>query len=70
MHFTRNDYQTVVRTKSTRGMVQLTTPHCYPYALNTALHSDSRAKLNVIGIKRGPQTEDRTFLHFQASSGI
>ena len=37
-------------------MVQLTTPHCYHYALKTALHSDGRAKLNAIGTSRGPQT--------------
>jgi len=59
MYFTHNDYQTVVRTESARGMVQLTTPHCYPYALKTALHSDGKAKLNVIATSRGPQTEDR-----------
>ena len=36
--------------------MQLTTPHCYHYALKT-VHSDGRAKLNAIGTSRGPQTD-------------
>ena len=57
MHFTHNDYQNLLRAESVRGTVQLTTPHCYPYALKTALHSDGRAKLNVNGTSRGPKTD-------------